>query len=213
MKLSSIWGDLRNIGKRILSTTDANEQLLTTQILEYIKNDDQDGLIFFIKKNNVPFDKALDICLSWADSVKFTELLLKNGANPNSIINGIAPIHFAAHAKTELLKLMFDYGGDPLLIDGEGRSILHWAIVPDNDEGIAYAVRKGVPLDTPDREGLTPLCYAIRLGLLTSVKKLIKHGAVKSELSKKMASSAPQKPYMGSNTDFEDIQKIILGKS
>ncbi|XP_062973435.1 palmitoyltransferase ZDHHC13 isoform X2 [Elgaria multicarinata webbii] len=53
--------------------------------------------------------------------------------------------------------LLLKFGADPTLIDGEGYSSLHLAVLFQHMPVIAYLISKGQSVDTTDRNGQTPL--------------------------------------------------------
>ncbi|XP_053576343.1 palmitoyltransferase ZDHHC13 isoform X2 [Bombina bombina] len=58
--------------------------------------------------------------------------------------------------------LLMKFGADPTLIDGEGYSSIHLAVVCQHLPIIAYLVSKGLNIDTPNMNGMTPLMLAAK---------------------------------------------------
>ncbi|KAG8435848.1 hypothetical protein GDO86_007075 [Hymenochirus boettgeri] len=56
-----------------------------------------------------------------------------------------------------MIILLLKYGADPSLVDGEGYSATHLAVLFQHIPIIAYLVSKGQSIDTPDINGMTPL--------------------------------------------------------
>ncbi|KAM9301703.1 palmitoyltransferase ZDHHC13 [Gastrophryne carolinensis] len=68
------------------------------------------------------------------------------------------PVHWAVrqgHIQTVIL--LMKYGADPCLIDGEGYNAIHLAVLFQHMPIIAYLTAKGLNIDAPDINGMTPL--------------------------------------------------------
>lgn len=192
-----------------IAAREENELPIENRIQRFVELSDKEGLLNFIQKKRVSLDKALSICVWYDDSLQCCEMLLRNGANPNALGYRFAPVHTAAMNGKDMLALMIRFGGNPQLREKDGGTILHCAIGRDCDACVDFAIELGVPIDTPNKEGWTPLYLAIRMGLLSIVKKLIENGAAKSALCKKIAQGKRKKPYLGSDDDYEEIKKIV----
>ncbi|KAH0620825.1 hypothetical protein JD844_021628 [Phrynosoma platyrhinos] len=68
------------------------------------------------------------------------------------------PLHWAVRqGHLSMVILLLKFGADPTLIDGEGYSSLHLAVLFQHMPIIAYLIAKGQNVDTTDRNGQTPL--------------------------------------------------------
>jgi ankyrin repeat protein len=62
--------------------------------------------------------------------------------------------------------------------DNSGRSLLHHAILASDDDILHYLIQMGVPGDSSDEYGRTPLSYAAERGQISNVEVLIRHANV-----------------------------------
>ncbi|WOG97652.1 hypothetical protein DCAR_0416993 [Daucus carota subsp. sativus] len=62
------------------------------------------------------------------------------------------------------------------LVDKDGLTALHQAIIGKKEAVISHLLRKGANLHAKDLDGATPLHYAVQVGAVQTVKLLIKHG-------------------------------------
>lgn len=68
------------------------------------------------------------------------------------------PLHWAIRqGHLSMVIQLLKFGADPSLIDGEGYSSLHLAVLFQHMPVIAYLISKGQSIDTPDHNGRTPL--------------------------------------------------------
>uniref|UniRef100_A0ABM5F9C7 Palmitoyltransferase n=2 Tax=Pogona vitticeps TaxID=103695 RepID=A0ABM5F9C7_9SAUR len=108
-------------------------------------------------------DKENVTLLHWAainnrlDLVKF---FISKGAIVDQLGGDLnsTPLHWAIRqGHLSMVILLLKFGADPALIDGEGYSSLHLAVLFQHMPVIAYLISKGQSVDTTDRNGQTPL--------------------------------------------------------
>ncbi|KAJ7344577.1 hypothetical protein JRQ81_000527 [Phrynocephalus forsythii] len=108
-------------------------------------------------------DKENVTLLHWAainnrlDLVKF---FISKGAVVDQLGGDLnsTPLHWAIRqGHLSMVILLLKFGADPALIDGEGYSSLHLAVLFQHMPVIAYLISKGQSIDTTDRNGQTPL--------------------------------------------------------
>lgn len=111
----------------------------------------------------------------WATSV--AKLLVEAGANPNlasrpregnSSDGGVTPLMLAVKQDLEFLQLLLDKGGDPNLVDRQGRSAMHHAIHWGREKAVSALLARGAKLGLRDRNGRTPLGLARAKGMRDS---------------------------------------------
>uniref|UniRef100_A0A8D0BJF8 Palmitoyltransferase n=1 Tax=Salvator merianae TaxID=96440 RepID=A0A8D0BJF8_SALMN len=111
-------------------------------------------------------DKENVTLLHWAainnrrDLVKF---FISKGAVVDQLGGDLnsTPLHWAVRqGHLSMVILLLKYGADPALIDGEGYSSLHLAVLFQHMPIIAYLISKGQSINTADRNGQTPLMLA-----------------------------------------------------
>ncbi len=56
--------------------------------------------------------------------------------------------------------LLTKHGADPMIFDGEGFQSLHLASQFGHTAVVAYLLAHGVPVNSPDMQGMTPLMWA-----------------------------------------------------
>lgn len=122
--------------------------------------------------------------LAWHNYLEATELLLKNGVNPD--IRGgmgaagqaeeayldVTPLHLACYmGNYKMVKLLIDYGGDTTLCDKQGRSCFHYLAsmfyenIKNNWTGQRESVKQRLEIfpllqcdiNAKDKDGMTPL--------------------------------------------------------
>ncbi|RLN11534.1 hypothetical protein C2845_PM09G07960 [Panicum miliaceum] len=74
-----------------------------------------------------------------------------------------------------LMDKLLDSGVDINLLDKDGFTPLHKAIIGKKEAVISHLLRKGANPHVRDRDGATPLHYAVQAGALQTVKLLIKY--------------------------------------
>jgi len=90
--------------------------------------------------------------------VETSRLLLEAGASIRTECNTLTP----GYLTPLVIDPLVEYGLDLQSLDEKGRNALHIVLQPPmmpRLEGIEYLIHAGVPLNTPDSEGKTPLAY------------------------------------------------------
>ena len=57
--------------------------------------------------------------------------------------------------------LLINHGADPYIHDGEGFQCIHLAAQFGHTALVAYLLAHGVPVNSPDSKGMTPLMWAV----------------------------------------------------
>ena len=114
-----------------------------------------------------------------ADRTKIAELLLDEGANPNtSTTTGISPLSLAAcHGHVDCVKLLLKKGAATDQKTDEGRTALIWAALKGHTQIVQELVKAGAdtaPLDEKDRSALM---WASLNGHADVVNALLEAGA------------------------------------
>jgi ankyrin repeat protein len=107
------------------------------------------------------------------------KLLLEHGADPTLGVtrSGISPLMAAAGLGTseadttgrqktqaqaiEAIQLLLDLGIDVNAAASDGQTALHGAAMQGYDDVIRFLAAQGAKLDTPDKDGFTPLDVAL----------------------------------------------------
>ncbi len=112
----------------------------------------------------VPFQEKG--ALAWAagrGDLSAMRLLLDHGAKPDASAGQEGPLHAAARAgQAAAMKLLLDLKADPKVPDQSQATALHGAA---SAEVIRLLLAAGVPVDAPDKDGDTPLSWALELDL------------------------------------------------
>lgn len=82
----------------------------------------------------------------------FSEILFLNLLLTNTIIDR------QGHLSTVIL--LTKHGADPMVYDGEGFQSLHLAAQFGHTAVVAYLLAHGVPVNSQDMQGMTPLMWA-----------------------------------------------------
>ncbi|EES04435.1 hypothetical protein BDA96_04G029200 [Sorghum bicolor] len=86
------------------------------------------------------------------------------------------PLHsYALALQIPLMDKLLDSGVDINLLDRDGFTCLHKAVIGKKEAVISHLLRKGANPHVRDRDGATPLHYAVQAGALQTVKLLIKY--------------------------------------
>ncbi|XP_042324636.1 palmitoyltransferase ZDHHC13 isoform X2 [Sceloporus undulatus] len=101
--------------------------------------------------------------LHWAainNRLDLTKFFISKGAVVDQLGGDLnsTPLHWAVRqGHLSMVILLLKFGADPTLIDGEGYSSLHLAVLFQHMPIIAYLIAKGQNVDTTDHNGQTPL--------------------------------------------------------
>lgn len=124
-------------------------------------------------------DAAAEPPLGYA-SPEMARLLLDRGADPNAGENSplVEAVRDGDAARVELF---LDHGGD-INVRSHGRTALHAAVstiysAPDGLAMIELLLDRGADIDALDRDGVTPLLFAVFTGHAGSVELLLDRGA------------------------------------
>ncbi|EQB79114.1 palmitoyltransferase ZDHHC13 [Camelus ferus] len=94
------------------------------------------------------------------DIVKATQFYISKGAVVDQLGGDLnsTPLHWAIRqGHLPMVILLLQYGADPTLIDGEGFSSIHLAVLFQRMPIIAYLISKGQSVNMTDLNGQTPL--------------------------------------------------------
>eukprot|EP01147_Barroeca_monosierra_P009246 gene9246-1528_t len=82
------------------------------------------------------------------------------------------------HSLNDIIYSLLDAGADASMLDFQGRTILHAAIMTGNVETLDIALQAfGEAINYADQYGETPLHYASNFGFLESINELLRNGA------------------------------------
>uniref|UniRef100_A0A0N5AA12 ANK_REP_REGION domain-containing protein n=1 Tax=Syphacia muris TaxID=451379 RepID=A0A0N5AA12_9BILA len=108
-------------------------------------------------------------------------VLLKNGANINSIdFDGRTPLLWATcNGNIKAMTALLQAGANLNVTDRNQLSLLHCATSQGHEDALLLLIEASEPavIDSTDRNGDTPLFYAVSLGHLQCAKILLIHGA------------------------------------
>lgn len=116
------------------------------------------------------------------NSYKMVELLLKNGADPNTKSKPLefTPLHFASQkGNVPIMDLLIQHGADLNPVDMDNYlAPIHYPISSDNKDAVQLLIDKGAEIN-PDRNKVRsfPLDRAKRMGNKEIINILIKAGA------------------------------------
>ncbi|KAF7129983.1 hypothetical protein RHSIM_Rhsim10G0026300 [Rhododendron simsii] len=105
--------------------------------------------------------------------------ILKQNATPN--IDRIStakwnPLHSLALAgQIHHMDMLLENGLHIDLVDKDGLTALHTAIIGKKEPVISHILRKGANPNVADQDGASPLHYAVQVGAMQTVKLLIKY--------------------------------------
>lgn len=126
-------------------------------------------------------DRVHNTPIMWAcatGDAEVARLLLKHGANPDQVGQaGITPLWYAVqNGNLELIRLLLDAGAD--LRRPSCRERLLALAAYQNDLPVArFLLARGVPVNQPNPDGMTPLLVAAQQGHLPMVRLLLQRGA------------------------------------
>ncbi|XP_058187509.1 ankyrin repeat domain-containing protein EMB506, chloroplastic [Rhododendron vialii] len=105
--------------------------------------------------------------------------ILKQNATPNVDRISTAkwnPLHSLALAgQIHHMDMLLENGLHIDLVDKDGLTALHTAIIGKKEPVISHILRKGANPNVADRDGASPLHYAVQVGAMQTVKLLIKY--------------------------------------
>lgn len=154
--------------------------------------------------SNAPYRNALHVAIKEYKFNLARALVLEGGVDPNGVdVEGTPTLVLAAKAtarvppmegegsfpatpKSELVKLLLEYGADVNRTDREGNSPLQTAILHDaRDQTITHLLAYGADVNAVSKKGSTALMNAVELLFeayrVPVVKLLLSHGARVSE--------------------------------
>ena len=107
--------------------------------------------------------------------------------------NGNTPLHYFALLYSDreirrqmqgdlkdiprLFEVLLHAGADPDIQDKDGYTVLHNAVLGEDEEVALLLVQAGADVDAVNNEGATPLCFASGMGLPKVVSALLERGA------------------------------------
>jgi hypothetical protein len=104
--------------------------------------------------------------------------LLREGANPNEVADGLTPLMRAASlGQRELIPVLLDNGGDIEAATGTGWRPLHFAINAGQTDIALLLLTRGANIQALTADGNSPLHFAARKGNLGLVRELLTRGA------------------------------------
>ncbi|KAL8233971.1 hypothetical protein R6Q59_020071 [Mikania micrantha] len=117
------------------------------------------------------------------------------------------PLHTLALAgQIKFMDNLLGNGYDIDVIDNEGQTALHKAVVGKKEAVISHLLRKGASPNLQDLDGATPLHYAVQVGAMQTVKLL-----VKSKVDVNVADNEGWTPlHVAMQSRNRDIAKVLL---
>ncbi|KAI3462985.1 hypothetical protein Pfo_019648 [Paulownia fortunei] len=121
------------------------------------------------------------------------------------------PLHtFALAGQIKFMDALLDKGYNINLVDKDGLTALHFAVIGKREAVISHLLRKGANPEAKDQslsqDGATPLHYAAQVGAMQTVKLLIKY-----EVDVNVADNEGWTPlHVAMQTRNRDIAKILL---
>lgn len=107
-------------------------------------------------------------------------LLLDRGADTSvRSDDGYSLLHVAAmnQQRVDIMEFLLNKYADINILTENGESLVHVAAGLLNPVMLDYLVDSGAPMDTADRQGVTPLLYAASQGRFETASALVKRGA------------------------------------
>ncbi|KAL0395681.1 UNVERIFIED_CONTAM: Ankyrin repeat domain-containing protein, chloroplastic [Sesamum calycinum] len=117
------------------------------------------------------------------------------------------PLHtFALAGQIKFMDGLLEQSYDINLVDKDGLTALHLAVIGKREAVISHLLRKGANPEVKDKDGAAPLHYAAQVGALQTVKLLIKY-----KVDVNVADNEGWTPlHVAMQTRNRDIAKILL---
>ncbi|CAA3021961.1 ankyrin repeat domain-containing EMB506, chloroplastic [Olea europaea subsp. europaea] len=117
------------------------------------------------------------------------------------------PLHtFALAGQIKFMDGLLENGYDIDLVDKDGLTALHHAIIGKREAVISHLLRKGANPQARDLDGTVPLHYAVQVGALQTVKLLMKY-----KVDVNVADNEGWTPlHVAMQTRNRDIVKVLL---
>ena len=121
------------------------------------------------------------------------------------------PLHQAvAGGHKDIVSLLLNEGCPINVVDGEGRSVFHYAAQYGQIQMIEMLAEKGLDVNTGDDEGWTPLHHAAACGQLESVRTLLRLSG--RESMTKVASTGGTPLHQAVAGGYKDIVSLLLNE-
>lgn len=124
----------------------------------------------------------LDLAIEEAD-LQIMDLLMEKGFNINNMDreHAMSAVQFAVHlGNLEVFNKVLSYNPDLSLKNKDQKTVLHFATEGSGIEKLnilQVLLSKGLDIDDANKDGVTPLMNAMRVGDLGMVKMLVENGA------------------------------------
>ncbi|GFP99709.1 ankyrin repeat domain-containing protein emb506 chloroplastic [Phtheirospermum japonicum] len=113
---------------------------------------------------------------------------------------------FALAGQIKSMDGLLEKGYNIELVDKDGLTALHLAVIGKREAVISHLLRKGANPEAKDQDGATPLHYAAQVGALQTVKLLIKN-----KVDVNVADNEGWTPlHVAMQTRNRDIAKVLL---
>lgn len=186
-------------------------------LIKKLQDEGGDPYIYAFIKKDIDFaayliQKKLDPSLAFMHAVRHNLVyevnwLLKNGVNPDIVIdNSIPPFFYAVNKNNIILAQLLLHYGVNINITKNGCNAMCYAASP---ETVKWLLKKGIEIDSTDNDGNTVLMKCIALGKIEMVKVLLEHGAnlfITNKVGKTALNLAQEHPD-------SEIAKLVLEHS
>ena len=143
------------------------------------------------------------------ESASAVSVLIKNKANINAKMkNGMRPLSLAAaQGDLRIFSSILESGGDLRYIDAQGRNLYHAAAIGDNPDLIQVisSHKKSPEINSPNKEGMTPLMLAVKALKFKAAEALIKNGASVKTMNTKNFKSALDYALASKNKQMAEL--------
>lgn len=147
---------------------------------------------------------------NFANNIEMARLLLDNGADLDMRAHPQLPVtaHAISLQREEILHLLFEYGADITAVDGNCRSLLHWAVYSNSSEDlIAFLLENGADPHAMDVLENTAADYALQQGSPQAVINLLNSASQNQPME-------PQQMFIRSMLKAVDaVQSRLLDES